>query len=449
MKTKNILSGILSIALVTMIGSQNAMATTYTTIADGAYNDVSIWSTDGGVTPCNCAPGVTTNGDDIIIKNDVVMPAHITANAGSYFLVSAIGSLYGPSFDFSAMNNADVHLNGPAMVNKLINGLSNGTMGANITILNTIVQLNARALLYAGVTTVDGGYLYSTNGNFAVQVFGEFYLINGAKLELFSGNVSISGLVDICADCCITTTGNWTNEATGIVSGSGSATTTSGNMTNLNIWSVDVTWCSNGFDTGMPTPEDCSNSNTVCGYVMLPIELVSFNGVSRDAYNELYWETASEHNSDYFSIMRSYDGLNWESITRIQAAGESYDTHQYFYNDETIDRSNAVAYYRLEQVDLNGQRTISSMIAVNNLFVSDDLSVYPNPATQNGFVKITGVDSEGQLRIVSLKGNTITNVSIQIVNNEALMNAAELEKGLYIAEYINNGKVERAKFIIE
>jgi subtilisin family serine protease len=56
----------------------------------------------------------------------------------------------------------------------------------------------------------------------------------------------------------------------------------------------------------------------------LPVELLSFNAncVENNSVT-LQWETASEHNSDYFQVEKSIDGKLWLPIEKVVAAGNS------------------------------------------------------------------------------------------------------------------------------
>ena len=53
----------------------------------------------------------------------------------------------------------------------------------------------------------------------------------------------------------------------------------------------------------------------------LPVRLVSFEGEKMEKGNQLTWVTASEENTEYFSIERSVDGVHWSSIVRQNANG--------------------------------------------------------------------------------------------------------------------------------
>jgi len=114
----------------------------------------------------------------------------------------------------------------------------------------------------------------------------------------------------------------------------------------------------------------------------LPITLTSFTaeclGVSNrqqaNKHNEkghakITWSTASETNSDYFSIQKSEDGILFSELARINAAGNSTTNKYYQYEDEGTSSASAATYYRLKEVDADGSSTYSK---IESLHCNDD-----------------------------------------------------------------------------
>lgn len=105
--------------------------------------------------------------------------------------------------------------------------------------------------------------------------------------------------------------------------------------------------------------------NITCPPISLPIELVEFNGINKEEYNDVFWVTATELNNDYFTLERSVDGLNWETITTIDGLGTTSTPKFYEHKDYNYVRQ-VVNYYRLSQTDFNGQREYFNIIAVES-----------------------------------------------------------------------------------
>lgn len=98
----------------------------------------------------------------------------------------------------------------------------------------------------------------------------------------------------------------------------------------------------------------------------LPVELIYFTVQNTKGANVLQWQTASEHNSDYFLIEKSVTGefTEHDVISIKPAAGQSTELINYTYAD--YDYSSAINYYRLTQVDRNGMYKIYGPIAIDN-----------------------------------------------------------------------------------
>ncbi|MEM9833681.1 MAG: hypothetical protein AAF944_23830 [Bacteroidota bacterium] len=97
----------------------------------------------------------------------------------------------------------------------------------------------------------------------------------------------------------------------------------------------------------------------------LPVVLTDFTARLERPSVRLEWATASETNSEFFSIERSTDGLSFEEVGRNQAAGESSDIRNYRYVDEGVaNRLTGTLYYRLRMVDFDESYEYSNTVAV-------------------------------------------------------------------------------------
>lgn len=116
---------------------------------------------------------------------------------------------------------------------------------------------------------------------------------------------------------------------------------------------------------------DVSNVGTWNGFVAiattitpLPVELLYFEGTEHPTFNMLKWATASEHNSSYFDIERSTDGIEWRVVGTKTAAVNSTTQINYSYLDAI--NQFTIHYYRLVQYDIDGKFKIYGPIAIDN-----------------------------------------------------------------------------------
>ncbi len=92
----------------------------------------------------------------------------------------------------------------------------------------------------------------------------------------------------------------------------------------------------------------------------MPVVLSSFEGEVLPEGHQLFWQTESERNSAYFELQRSVDALHFESIARLDAAGESFAPLRYRFLDRQPPFGDS--YYRLRLVDVDGSYAYSGLI---------------------------------------------------------------------------------------
>lgn len=110
----------------------------------------------------------------------------------------------------------------------------------------------------------------------------------------------------------------------------------------------------------------------------LSVVLVAFTAdITSENDVELRWKTDSEQDNAMFVLQRSKDGLNFESLATIGGAGNSNELLGYQFLDKQPYRGRS--YYRLKQVDFNGEIEYSFLVNVR-LEQKGDLIIYPNPA---------------------------------------------------------------------
>lgn len=112
---------------------------------------------------------------------------------------------------------------------------------------------------------------------------------------------------------------------------------------------------------------------------MLPVQLMEFRGLYSDKGNLLEWVTSSEINNDFFEIERSADGYSFTALGKVKGAGNSSQLNYYKWTDKTSE--NNVSYYRLKQVDYDGQFSYSDIIKIVHFNQISPIKLNPNPAS--------------------------------------------------------------------
>ncbi|MEM6725643.1 MAG: T9SS type A sorting domain-containing protein [Bacteroidota bacterium] len=174
----------------------------------------------------------------------------------------------------------------------------------------------------------------------------------------------------------------------------------------------------------------------------LPVELSTFE-VRPDGCNHvLSWETASESNSAYFEVQRSADGLDFEAIGQVTAAGNSESILNYEFIDREVNIHN---YYRLVQVDLDGATEIyGPLFLKSDCFESerpDGLAeLFPNPATVGQMVQLTFYHSResatANIVITDVAGRLIKTLPVDVRTgaNQLQFSLKSMAEGTYFVQ---------------
>ena len=181
----------------------------------------------------------------------------------------------------------------------------------------------------------------------------------------------------------------------------------------------------------------------------LPVKLIRFSAAYHRGGNILTWATASEINNDYFTLERSYDGINFVAFKTIKGAGNSSSPIQYADSDPLSHQK--TVYYRLKQSDYDGTFTYSGIVSVppeNNATLIT--SIYPNPSSGNTTFSF---DSEEggmfQLLIYDLNGKTIYSAVVAGIKGENKfdLNLFDFASGNYFISISNGNTYSTTKLV--
>lgn len=166
----------------------------------------------------------------------------------------------------------------------------------------------------------------------------------------------------------------------------------------------------------------------------LPVELTNFNVQCKNEESIIRWTTASEQNSDRFIVEKSRDGQVWELVTTKAAAGTSNTSIDYAEKDR--ESWMGITYYRLRQIDYNGEQKIYGPISGSCEGTESTMTVYPNPNNGSFTIEISSnaVYADAQLVLTDMAGKIITSQKVNVANGttQILMNNLELQMGTYL-----------------
>jgi hypothetical protein len=183
----------------------------------------------------------------------------------------------------------------------------------------------------------------------------------------------------------------------------------------------------------------------------LPVNWVSFTGKYTKNIIQLNWQTASELSTAYFEVERSLDGINFEPIGKVKAAGNSNSLLNYTFNDNKLISGINRYFYRLKQIDLNNEFSYSNTIKIS--FGTDDMfeivSVYPNPFTDNIVIKTNNNQAQNvKIILMDINGKQFVSNDFVVQNGMIEVSAlSELAAGLYVMQVTNNNQTATYKLI--
>ncbi|MEM9820558.1 MAG: choice-of-anchor D domain-containing protein, partial [Bacteroidota bacterium] len=168
----------------------------------------------------------------------------------------------------------------------------------------------------------------------------------------------------------------------------------------------------------------------------LPVELSLFQAKRLGHKAHLFWTSANEQNNAGFEVERSTTPdlqLSWESIGFQQGAGTTTEARYYTFEDPHP--HNTLNYYRLKQIDWNGNLTYSSIEVLDFSMFKDDWVIFPNPA--NNLLKISS-NKVGQVKIQIIDGNGKVLQTKGFLENEVIqLNVSNLPEGQYYLRLID------------
>lgn len=288
-----------------------------------------------------------------------------------------------------------------------------------------------------GIPLARGGFqIVATNGTNNAQV-GTFVPSAGTTL-VGSGRLTHSTPINFSGASSISWTFDWTAPTTGAPA-------------NVQFYFAGNAANGNGGNG--------AGDNTYAAFsstIPLPVELSQFDVTSmNDTQVKLKWQTRSESNSDYFEIQRSTENDDniFESIGRIDAAGDATWINDYSFMDETP-ILNQQSYYRLKQVDRDGAFDYSPIQSV--MVKSQDVvfNIYPNPIKNSERLNIdftNNMEEKGEIRLTDMQGKVVFISEVEMLsgNNQLAINLPQLSIGQYLFSIEKNNQViEISKLLV-
>jgi len=179
---------------------------------------------------------------------------------------------------------------------------------------------------------------------------------------------------------------------------------------------------------------------------LLPIELSSFVALKKQNGVQLEWVTESEKNNEFFTILRSNNGVNFKPIATVKGSGTSSIINKYSYFDNSI--YYGVTYYRLMQTDFDGQQSFSTIVSVEQEQKNFDILSYTQSiGLQCVFeLQFADFDSVNTVSIINVLGKVVYEQRFENTSYERI--EIELPQGVYTLRNTSFKSSDAKRFIV-
>lgn len=188
---------------------------------------------------------------------------------------------------------------------------------------------------------------------------------------------------------------------------------------------------------------------------ILPIEMVDFTATEMEGYVQLDWHTQAEEGNAGFHVQRMIDGRDdqFVDIGFLPSSADLQGSGTYSLPDPQYSRD-AINYYRLRQLDTNGNSHFHRVVEVRPGNLADVLApmLFPNPFRDVVTVKFgSPMPQAGGLEVFDLQGRMILmeNWAENQQPNELELSTERLAPGVYAYRVRAGGKVFTGKVVRE
>ncbi|MBX2887511.1 MAG: T9SS type A sorting domain-containing protein [Ferruginibacter sp.] len=163
---------------------------------------------------------------------------------------------------------------------------------------------------------------------------------------------------------------------------------------------------------------------------------------------KLQWLLYHAQQQGIFSVQRSLDKVNWNTIGTVPADGTHGTSNYEFVDDKAKEGNN---FYRIIWTSSNGEEKTKTVMV--DFTLPTKVSVYPNPVTGNSVVLKTEHLSPGKyhLDIIASDGKVV--YAKTIVHNNEMNHPLSLPKalpaGMYVVSLQNENGKYRMKLVVE
>ncbi len=208
---------------------------------------------------------------------------------------------------------------------------------------------------------------------------------------------------------------------------------------------VSLTVTNNAF-CAASTPTVMSATTSV-----FPVEWAAFTAQRKSDKDVLLaWQTATESNNEKFVVERSTNGRTFDAIGTVAGAGSSQALQTYQWIDGQLPTASSL-YYRIRQVDYDGQFSYSDVRTVGAVRGASDWKISPVTLVgEQASVYLTDLDTQAQAtyRLFDARGVLVSSGSVPaLVAGQAFTFLAPQQRGMYVLQVLAEGEQVSRSFV--
>lgn len=168
---------------------------------------------------------------------------------------------------------------------------------------------------------------------------------------------------------------------------------------------------------------------------VVSVELTSFKVNYSNGSVYLQWFTSAEANNYGFEIQKRYDNTQFEKIGFVNGFGSTTEENNYSFTDN--DLQSYRIYYRLKQIDFNGNFKFSDVVMIEDAVLNEFQLYrnYPNPFNPSTTIKYSlPRQSRIKISLYNILGNLVETLfdGEQTTGiHRLILNAKDLSSGVY------------------
>jgi hypothetical protein len=175
----------------------------------------------------------------------------------------------------------------------------------------------------------------------------------------------------------------------------------------------------------------------------LAVELVQFDVKAQNSNALLTWRTASEKNSEYFAVERSFDATRFAEVSTVRSQG-SAASYQ-FVDKGVANLFSGTVYYRLREMDSDGTANYSPVQTVLFGASGPEIQIYPNPAVNELRIKL--LSAGAHIIVYSATGQQALETNAKAI--ESSIDISSLPAGTYSIQIQPNKGPQAHKFFVK